>query len=143
MAITFQNLGANANPDINNNADQNSYANSSWTPPTSELILVFVSSRATSGTTNVPTISGNNLTWTQIATVNFAGAHTMTLFGANASGSSVGATTIDFGGQTQLGCKASFFHATGVDLSGGVTAAFVQSPTNSGQGVNNGSVTLS
>lgn len=143
MAITFSNLGSSANPDINDNTDLNTYSNSSWTPPSSGLIVVFVSSRATSGSTNLPSISGNSLTWTQIATVNFANAHTMTLFGANASGSTTGVTTITFGGQTQQACRASFFLAEGVDLSGGVAAAFVQSPTGSGSGADNGSVTLS
>src|SRR5207302_6943185 len=34
--------------------------------------------------------------------------------------------------QGQIGAEASFFHASNVDLSGGVAAAFVQSPTGSG-----------
>jgi hypothetical protein len=140
VAITFQNLGASANPDFNSNTDLSSYANSSWTPPTSGLILLLVASRATSGTTNIPTVSGNNITWTQIATV--IAAYRLTLFAADASGSSAGVTTISFAGQTQFFCFASFFHATGVDLSGGVAAAFVQSPVNNGSNVDNLSVTL-
>jgi hypothetical protein len=143
VAITFTNLGASANPDINELNDLSSYPNSSWTPPTSGLIVLFVASRAVTGTTNVPTVSGNSLTWTQIATVQRGSAHTMTLFGANASGSATGATTIDFAGQNQSFCRASFFLAEGVDLTGGVAAAFVQSPTNQGDGVTSGSVTLS
>lgn len=140
MAIAFSNLGASANPDINNNVDQTSYVNSSWTPPASGLILVFVCS-ARSGGPDTPTISGNSLTWTQIAAFTWGTSRNIVLFGANASGSTTGATTIDYGGNTQTFCNASFFHVTDVDLSGGVAAAVVQTVTNSGSGTS-GTVTL-
>jgi hypothetical protein len=141
-AVAFTNLGASANPDISNNVDAASYANTSWTPPTSGLIVVFVYSRNAAGP-NTPTMSGNSLTWTAITNVLWNVIHRLTLFGANASGSTTGATTVDFAAQTQLGCDASFFQATNVDLTGGVSAAFVQSPTNSGAAATSGSVTLS
>lgn len=141
MAITFTNLGASANPDINSQTDATSYANSSWTPPSSGLICVFVLSRQTGGPPQ-PTISGNSLTWTAIATVTRSTVWRLTLFGADASGSSTGATTVDFAGNTQIGCTASFFLAEGVDLSGGVAAAFVQAPTADGNNVQTLSVTL-
>lgn len=138
---TFANLGSSANPDINDNVDRNAYSNSSWTPPTAGLCFCFVFNRVTSGTADLPTMSGNNITWVQIATVTLSQIR-LTLFGAALSGSTTGATTVDYAGVTQLGCRASFFYATGVDLSGGVSAAFVQKPTNTGTGTS-GSVTLS
>jgi hypothetical protein len=125
MAIAFANLGVNTTPDINPSAVQSSYATASWTPPTSGLILLSVYSVKVGGS-DLPTVSGNSLTWVQIAThvnVNWR----QTLFAANASGSTTGATTISFGGVNQLRCLAAFSHATGVDLSGTVAAAFVQS----------------
>ncbi len=130
MTIAFANLGVDANPDINSATDATSYANSSWTPPTSGLILVYVTARRAAAL-DTPTISGNSLTWTQIGTtLDASGAnHGLSLFGANATGSAAGVTTVDFGGNTQLGCTVSFFHATGVDLTGGVAAAFVQRPS--------------
>jgi hypothetical protein len=141
MAIAFANLGASANPDINNSADQTSYANSSWTPPADGMIVVFVVSQRVGGP-DTPTISGNGLTWAQIGTpLTFSTSRRLTLFGADATGSSAGVTTIDFGGNTQTFCNASFFHVTGADLSGGVAAAFVQTPTGSDTGTT-GSVTL-
>ena len=141
MAIAFSNLGISANPDINSTTDANSYANSSWTPPTAGLIIVFVTSKLNAGP-EAPTISGNDLTWTQIATVRDpTDDFRITLFGANASGSAAGVTTVDFGGVTQGGCNASFFLATGVDLSVSVAAAFVQAPTSNGTGTS-ASVTL-
>jgi len=135
MTIAFANLGASANPDIASTANATSYDNTSWTPPTSGLIVVFVSNRGNTDPENVaPTISGNGLTWTQIKTAVRGTSYRITLFGANASGSSAGVTTISFGSNTQQFCMASFFHATGVDLAGGVAAAFVQSPTSTGFG---------
>lgn len=138
MAITFTNLGASANPDINTGADASSYANSSWTPPSSGLIYVFVRNRA--AVPGTPTISGNGITWTQIATVT-NGVSKETLFGADAAGSTTGVTTIDFAGATQLTCQASFSHAD-VDLTGGVLAAFVQAVTATGSSVTTLSITL-
>lgn len=148
MAITFDNLGTSApaaTPDLENNTDLASYSNTSWTPPTSGLIICFVfNERASVSLATIPTMSGNGITWVQIATQEFlSGAHhRITLFGADASGSSAGATTVDFGGVTQIGCIASFFHAAGVDLSGGVAAAFVQAPTNLGAAGTTSTVTL-
>jgi hypothetical protein len=140
--LTFANQGSSANPDIASTTDATSYANSSWTPPASGLIIVYVASQGLAADPNQPTISGNSLTWTAIKTVlNSATDERLTLFGANASGSATGVTTVDFGGQTQTLCTVSFFSVTGVDLTGGVAAAFIQSVSNSGLGTE-GSVSL-
>ena len=153
-AITFTNLGATeeSDPDINSSTDASSYSTVAcspgpcWTPPTSGLIILFVYSREnTSGNNAVSSITGNNLTWTQIATITFDSSEVsrLTLLGANASGSTQGQTTINFN-TSQVGMMASFFYATGADLSGGVAAAFVQSPTSEDPGSTqtSGSVTL-
>jgi hypothetical protein len=145
MAIAFSNLGSSANPDINNSTNATSYSNTEWTPPSSGLIVLFVATREAAGLNGPPTVTGNSLTWTQIATYVWTDLTTndwrVTLFAADASGSSTGVTTIDFGSDTQLACNASFFQVTGVDISGGVANAFVQTPTNSGNGTS-GSITL-
>lgn len=141
MAIAFANLGVSANPDINSSTDLTVYVNTLWTPPTSGLISVFVTSARTGGP-DVPTVSGNGLTWTQIGTMlTFGTSRGLTLFGADASGSSAGVTSVDFGINVQTGCIASFSHETDVDLSGGVEAAFVQMVNNSGNAAF-GTVTL-
>ena len=150
MAIAFANLGASSglgagnatNPDINSATNATSYANSSWTPPGADLIVVFVTSRRGSSNGDTPTISGNSLTWTQIgATLDVDTNHGLSLFGANAAGSATGVTTVDFGANTQDHCIVSFFQATGVDLTGGVAAAFVQNVNNTGSATS-GSATL-
>ena len=143
MALAFANLGASANPDINSSTDATSYANTAWTPPNSLIVLV-VYSREVSALNTVDSVTGNGITWTQIATVTWGSGniHRLTLFGANGSGATNEATTIQYGADTQIGCIASFFEVTGADLSGGVAAAFVQAPTNSGAAALSGSVTL-
>lgn len=145
-AIAFTNEGTSANPDINDGSNCTnpcSYANTSWTPPTSGLIVVFVHNRgSTEAQGVVPTVSGNNITWTQIATVaHGTTADVYTLFGADATSSSAGVTTFSYGSNLQLNMTASFFSISGVDLTGGVAAAFVQSPTTSGTNTS-GSITL-
>src|SRR2546421_231112 len=138
--IAFVNDGASANPDFWSPSGANSYATGSWTPPTSGLLVLFVGDEVGSGTPNQPTVSGNSVAWAAIKTIN-VGFNRFTLFGANSAGSAAGATTVDFAGQSQSGIEASFFHVTNVDLSGGVAAAFVQTPTGSGT-AGSGSITL-
>jgi hypothetical protein len=139
--VTFSNLGASAAPDFASGTDATSYANAAWTPPTSGLIICTVYSRKSGGgTPTTPTMSGNGITWTQIATVGNS-THRLTMFGANGSGSSNGATTVSFGAETQDFMHANFMSATGVDLTGSVAAAFVQAPSGSGTDIS-ASITL-
>jgi hypothetical protein len=138
--ITFDNLGSSTNPDVAA-ASGTSLSNSSWTPPTSGLIILYVFSRAATAP-NTPTVTGNGITWTQIATVPDATpVRRLTLFGANASGTISGVTTADFAGQSQTSIHMVFMHAADVDLSGGVAAAFVQAPTGTATGTS-ASITL-
>lgn len=131
MAIAFVNLGASANPDINDNADASSYANTSSTPPTSDLAVAYVASTIGAGTPNDTSISGWGITWTFIVS-RAQGQNKINLLGANLSGATAGALTVDFAAQTQTACMLSLFQATGVDLTGGVAAAFVQTVVGGG-----------
>jgi hypothetical protein len=152
MALAFFNHGASAAPDLATSTDATSFATASHTPPTG-LVIAFVNTRTanTDATSppNIPTVTGNGLTWTQIATVAYNLSSSinrgrLSLFAANNTGGTgtAGATTFDFAGQTQTACQVSFFYVTGADLSGGTAAAFVQSPTNSGATLTTLSVTL-
>lgn len=145
MAIVFANLGASTNPDISSGTDATSYSNTSWTPPTSGLIVCDVIAKRAAAL-DTPTVSGNGITWVQIgSTLNCGGNnHGLSRFAANAAGSTTGATTIDFGSNTQIHCSASFYHVTGVDLSGGVAAAFVSPGIETATGIGTtGTVTRS
>jgi hypothetical protein len=144
MAIVFANLGTSVGlggdaaddpPDLNDTTLASSYSNNaSFTPPASGLIIVFTHSRE-SGTGPVsPAVSGNGLNWTKIAgpIADADGDGGLSLFAADASESdppTTESTLFDFSAVDQTHLTASFFHATGVDLSDGVTAAFVQVPT--------------
>lgn len=146
MAISIVNLGVSANPDINIGTDLALYSGTSWTPPTSGLLIADVFSRFAGAPPNIPSVSGNDLVFVQIATVTFGTSSNsrLTRFGANLSGSVAGISVFDFAGQVQIGCSISFYYSsgTGVDLSTGVTGAFVQSPTNSAASGITGSVVL-
>jgi hypothetical protein len=139
MAISFFDADT---PDFTDEADATSYLTASWSPPSSGLIFLYVWGRATGGSPQ-PTVTGNGITWTAIASSNAGStSRRLTLFGANASGSTTGQTTIDFGAVTQSRMTAAFAYATGVDLSGGVAAAFVQAPIGNGTGTE-ATITLS
>lgn len=145
MAISFTNLGNSANPDLASSGSGTSFSNSSWTPPTSGLILAFIGSKRSGALPSEPTsLTGNGITWTKIgSSANSTANIRVTLYGANASGSSTGATTVSFGAETQFRGFMSFFLAEGIDLSGGVAAAFVQAPTNTADASGSISITLS
>lgn len=152
MGIAFANMGASAAPDVFSSVDASSFSSAAHTPPTG-VIICFVNTRtANSDATsppNIPTVTGNGLTWTQIATVTYNSSSAihrgrLTLFAADNTGGTAtnGATSFDFAGQTQTGYGVSFFYATGVDVSGGLAAAFVQAPTNTGSTLTTLSVNL-
>jgi hypothetical protein len=142
---TFANLGGSTTPDINDAADLSSYTGSSFTPPTAGLAYIFVLSRVGNNDPNHPAVSGWGIDWIEIASIAHTGDNVsrLTLLAANLSGATAGALTVAFGGQTQQCCSALVAYATDVDLSGGVAAAFVQTPTSTATGTGtSGSVTL-
>jgi len=143
MAITFTDQDT---PDKVDGTDAASYASSSWTPP-NELIILFVFNSKFSGASVIPTVSGNSLTWFQIATVSLtsenAGYMRCTLFGANGSGATDGVTTFDFAGETQMGIRAFFMSASGTDVANGVVQSFIQAPTGTVTSANSISIALS
>jgi hypothetical protein len=117
-----------------NTADATSYATGNWTPRAGETYFAYVlSSYAT--TPVVPTLSGNNLTWTNIGTVTGVAAATairITAFVAQGAAPALGATTADFGADTQTGCiisvqgvensAGSVWSTLGTDANGGIEA---------------------
>ncbi len=142
--ISFANLGSSSAPDFQSSTDTTSYTSPSWTPPTEGLIVSFIWGGRSGGGADVPTVSGNSITWTVIKSLDWSSGstgRTLHLVGANASGATSGVTTINWGANTQIGTVVSFFQATGVDLSGGVPAAFIQSGTANGTATS-GSITL-
>lgn len=141
----FANIGAGTTPDINSGVDRQFYSGSSWTPPTSGLLLCFLTSSVGAGTPSVPTLFGNNLQWYQISTAIYgvSSSNRLTLFAANATGSAASLMSFSFA-ETQLCCRASFFMVSGstVNFNQGVTGSIAQVVSASVNGGNTGTVTL-
>ena len=142
MAIAFSNLGATATPDFDGSVSATSYATASWAPPASGLIVLWVFANREAATPITPTVSGNSLTWIKIKEFDTGGTTKIILFAADATGSTTGATTVDFAGQTQRQCSAHFLEVTGSDVATGVFQTFAQSPTNSAGSGTGLSITL-
>ena len=128
MAITATLLTSGAS-----DTDADSYATASITPPANELIVVDVLNTDTV-TPATPTLSGNGLTWVEIATVTFDTIATpkrrLTRFRSMGASPSAGAITITAASSTGCGWVVSSF--SGVDTSGANgSGAVVQSASNS------------
>lgn len=127
MAIGVTALTSSGN---GSTTDASSYVTASITPSANKLIVIGALGRQASGTPATPTVTGCGLTWSQIVTNNPSAVATrrQTLLGATGS-PSTDTLTIDFGGTTQSQCWWSVFELDGVDLSGGVAGAVVQTKT--------------
>lgn len=115
-------------------SNASSYATGSITPTANRLVLAAVSNfRGGSGAIEIPTLTGNGLTWVQVATVQSANANLgrrVTVFRAMGASPSAGAVTIDFAGATQSNCAWSIIEFSDIDTSGtDGSGAVVQSKT--------------
>ena len=113
--------------------DASLFTTASITPTANRLVIVVVLSHRTPAGV-APTLSGNGLTYVQIATQTFStgNAHRITMFRAMGSAPTAGAITIEFGEETQNACAWSVFEFDGVDTTGtNGSGAVVQSATNS------------
>lgn len=140
MAITLNTLTSHGD-----SADANSYTTaSSFTPGANRLVLAFVENSKGS-TANTPTVTGNSLTWVQVATVAFStgSRRRLTLFRAMGASPTNGALTADFAGVNQTSIAISVFELDGVDTSGtNGSGAVVQNATNTGEAVSSVTATL-
>ena len=144
MAISFTNLGASTTPDIASTSNVATYATASWSPPATAGVLLcgWIGNSHLSAAPTPSGLTGNGITWTQIAThITASGTSRITLYGAHASGATTGATTAAFGGVSSTGCWLAFFQADGTDVAAGVVQTFIQAPTATGTGTS-GSVSL-
>lgn len=149
MAIAIANLGASAGtteaaPDIRNVADATSYANASWTPPSTGIVVcIVINGQNTVTDTTVDSLIHNGVSFTRIGTdIQFSSSQRrISVFACYASSLSTGVTTASFGTDTQLFCYMSFFQITGADESGAVTNAFISATGTTGSGTT-ASITL-
>lgn len=105
------------------NTDATSYTTASITPTARRLILVAVTNTKAT-TADVPTLSGNGITWSEVAHIQrTATPTTTTIFVGTATSPSAGAITIDFAGATQTGCFWSVIELRGAETNGGGNSA--------------------
>lgn len=144
MGVAFTNL---LTGNSGNNA-ATSYTTASITPPANKPIYISITSRdALSVQNNVPTVSGCNLSWVQVATIYFdtdsSSRKTLTLLRALGGSPTTGTLTIDFGGQTQSDATWIIDYADGADISGGNGSnSVVQSVTNKDEVSGGGTISV-
>ena len=142
MAITFTNLGTSSNPDLSTSSNLNVYTNSTWTPPTTGIILCAMQWRQNVHDSEKPKISGHGLDWHLIAYGDAdSGSRSTALYAAFASGATPGVTTWDFEGRTGTHFNAQFCQVTGCYEGGTIYDAFVQAIYATGSGTS-GSVSM-
>ncbi len=122
--------------------DATSYATASITPAANALIVAWIGNQVASGTANIPTLSGNGLTWVQQKTVLSGTARRLTMFTARGASPSAGAVTIDMAGQTQMGAEWAIIEVTGQGGSTETDALVQVKEATSGGSSTSGSVTL-
>ncbi|KXK09251.1 MAG: hypothetical protein UZ22_OP11002001129 [Microgenomates bacterium OLB23] len=121
-----------------------SFNTASISPGSNKLILLAVASRVSGAGNNVPTATGNGLTWEVVESAKDSLSWNMvTILRAMGSSPTSGAVTIDFAGQTQINAIWSITEFDGVDTSGtNGSGAIVQDAENSGASVTSLTVTL-
>ncbi len=115
-----------------------------YTPAANSLLVAFVS--VSGSQVAPPTVAGHGVSWTSVtlSAHNLSTTHRLDCFIAN-SGSSPTAAAFTVSGYSgnQTGCVITEFEVIGAYLSGGLSAAVIQSPTNTGGPGTSGTVTLS
>lgn len=100
--------------------DGTGFSTQSWTPTANVLLLVSVISQKGSGTSPAPTLSGNGVTWVQVATRQATQSgydSRITLFRSMGASPSTGSITITFG-ESQNDCAWSVNEVSNVNTSG-------------------------
>lgn len=127
-------------------ADPGSTVNTaSISPSANKLVIVMVASRLTSGTANIPTISGANMTWVEIGhQYDSTNLRTLTLFRGLSASPGSGAITISFAGQGQQNVGWAISEFGNIDITGtNGSGAIIQFAGNTTTGTNSGlTVTL-
>ncbi len=110
--IAFTNLATSGD-----STDATSYTTASVSPTGGRMVYLCVVSSTAASIPNIPTITGNGLTWSYL--VGTAGAtQRITVYYAKVTGASTGAITIDMAGQTQNGCIWSLVEVEGSRIDG-------------------------
>lgn len=117
----------------------------SISPQANALILLSVTTRTAAGDPNIPTVTGNGLTWVVATSTNYDNSGSqkrITTFRAMGNNPTTGVATIDFAGQTQSDIHYAVDQFRGIDTSGSNgSGAIVQVSTNRALGGANTTIT--
>jgi hypothetical protein len=133
MSVVITNLSALTGVSA---AGTSSYTTSSWTPAANRLYLVAITTRTgITADPNIPTVSGNSLTWLQQGSVLYddssSSRRRVTLFSSMGAAPTTDVLTIDEASQLQTDVGWLFDEVTGMDTSGANgSGAIVQAVTN-------------
>lgn len=121
-------------PSFGTTTDAVSFAGASWTPTNGTVAIAWVLHTRASIATAPSLGASNGLTWTEITHRDWvtigSPSKRLTVFRANVTGSSAGAITVDFAGQTQTGCALALQTLAGVPTTGvNASDAIIQSVT--------------
>jgi hypothetical protein len=139
------NLGFNTDWNDNTTTNASSYATGSYSITGNALVLAFVRNyKAT--LPDIPTMSGNSLTWVNIGTQLYGTTGTplmrLTVFRALGAAPTTGATTMSYGGNTQDGTIYEIVEIPRADTSGtNGSGAIVQIVFNAADSTANPNVT--
>lgn len=117
---SFAAVGATHLLTAQNGVGATSYTTASFTPDANQLVLACIANQVTSGGANIPTLTGNGLTWVQVATRadTETGNRRVTLYRALGASPSAGTLVIDMAGQTQIRSGWSISEFSGIETSG-------------------------
>ena len=140
----YNDLILNDLANVSTAASQSSYATPACQPAPNALVLVTIINTKASAP-DIPTFSGNGLTWVQIGTSNFNTlanpTQRITMFRAQGASPALGPGIADFGGATQSGCIIQIVEFQGADASAANGAnALVQTNLNGRDATANPSV---
>lgn len=140
MAVTATHLTTGGSA-----VDNTSFATASITPSSNKLVLVGLRYRRAVGTPpTTPSLSGNSMTWVEVATITSSGAtQKVSIFRSMALAPTTGAITMSFS-ETQDNCLWSVAEFTNASTNGTFgSGAIRQSASNEVSGTNTGiTVTL-
>lgn len=122
--------------EVNSTSNTATYAFGSFTPATSNVLVVIALARGTVAAGSVTNTSGTSLTWTRKTSATFnGGADTVYVFWAVTPGSTGASVyTVDFTGDNATGCIAYMFSFSGADIT--TADPIKQATTNSATSTN-------
>lgn len=98
--------------------DRQVYTTASISPTANRLVLAAIANWPNVGSAASPTVTGNGLTWVQVAAIAIGTGYMLTLFRAMGSSPTSGIVSADFGATVQGRCHIIIDEISGVNTGG-------------------------